>query len=77
MDASEHLEGQQHPGIHQTGTVDFLIIISGEVWMFLDEEEVPLTQGDTCVQRGILHAWSHRPDKPCLLAGALIDAAPC
>jgi hypothetical protein len=45
--------------------------------MFLDEEKVLLTQGDTCVQRGILHTWSHRPDKPCLLAGALIDAAPC
>lgn len=76
MDASDNLEGQQHPGMHQTDTVDFLVIISGEVWMILDEEEVLLKQGDTCVQRGTLHAWSNRSDKPCLLAGVLVDAAP-
>lgn len=74
MDASDRLEGQQHPGMHQTDTVDFLVIISGEVWMILDEEEVLLKQGDTCVQRGTLHAWSNRSDKPCLLAGVLVDA---
>ena len=76
MDASDRLEGQQHPGMHQTDTVDFLIIISGEVWMILDEEEILLKAGDTCVQRGTLHAWSNRSDKPCLLAGVLLDAAP-
>ncbi len=76
MDASDNLEGQQHPGMHKTDTVDFLVIISGEVWMILDEEEVHLKVGDTCVQRGTLHAWSNRSDKPCLLAGILLDAAP-
>ena len=76
MDASDRLEGQQHPGMHQTDTVDFLIIISGEVWMILDQEEILLKAGDTCVQRGTLHAWSNRSDKPCLLAGVLLDAAP-
>ena len=75
MDASDRLEGRQHPGMHQTDTVDFLIIISGEVWMILDEEEILLKQGDTCVQRGTLHAWSNRSDKPCMLAGVLVDAA--
>lgn len=74
LDASDRLEGQQHPGMHQTDTVDFLVILSGEVWMILDEEEVLLKQGDTCVQRGTLHAWSNRSDKPCTLAGVLVDA---
>lgn len=74
MDAGDRLEGRQHPGMHQTDTVDFLVILSGEVWMILDEEEVLLKQGDTCVQRGTLHAWSNRSDKPCTLAGVLVDA---
>ncbi|MFT5181291.1 MAG: quercetin dioxygenase-like cupin family protein [Alphaproteobacteria bacterium] len=76
MDAGDRLEGKQHPGMHQTDSVDYLIIISGEVWMILDEEEILLKQGDTCVQRGTLHAWSNRSNKPCTLAGVLIDAAP-
>lgn len=74
MNAADRLEGKQHPGMHQTDTVDFLVIIFGEVWLIFDEGEVLLKQGDTCVQRGTLHAWSNRSDKPCLLAGVLIDA---
>jgi len=74
MDAADRLEGKQHPGMHQTDSVDFLVIISGEVWMILDEEEVLLKAGDTCVQRGTLHAWSNRSDQPCILAGVLLDA---
>jgi quercetin dioxygenase-like cupin family protein len=76
MGASERLDGQKHPGMHKTNTVDYLIVISGEVWLILDQEEVLLKQGDTCVQRGTLHAWSNRADKPCTLAGILLDAAP-
>ena len=76
MSAGERLDGQKHPGMHKTDTVDCLIIISGEVWLILDEEEVLLKAGDTCVQRGTLHAWSNRADKPCLLAAILLDAAP-
>lgn len=76
MGAGARLEGKQHPGMHKTNTVDFLVIISGEIWMLLDEDEVHLRAGDTCVQRGTLHAWSNRSDKPCLLAGVLVDAAP-
>jgi quercetin dioxygenase-like cupin family protein len=76
MGASERLDGRKHPGMHKTNTVDYLIVVSGEVWLILDQEEVLLKQGDTCVQRGTLHAWSNRSDKPCTLAAILVDAAP-
>jgi quercetin dioxygenase-like cupin family protein len=76
MGAGDRLDGQKHPGMHKTNTVDFLIVLSGEIWLVLDEGEVLLQQGDTCVQRGTLHAWSNRSDRPCILAGILVDAAP-
>jgi quercetin dioxygenase-like cupin family protein len=76
MGAGERLDGQKHPGMHKTSTVDYLIVMSGEVWLILDEEEVLLKTGDVCVQRGTLHAWSNRTEAPCILAGILVDAAP-
>lgn len=76
MGAGERLDGQKHPGMHKTNSVDYLIVVSGEVWLILDEEEVHLKTGDVCVQRGTLHAWSNRTEEPCLLAGILLDAKP-
>jgi quercetin dioxygenase-like cupin family protein len=76
MGAGARLDGQKHPGMHKTKSVDFLVIVSGEVWMILDDEEVLLRAGDVCVQRGTLHAWSNRTDEPCLIAAVLVDAAP-
>jgi quercetin dioxygenase-like cupin family protein len=76
MGAGDRLDGRKHPGMHKTNTVDFLVVLSGEIWLVLDEGEILLKQGDTCVQRGTLHAWSNRSDKPCILAGVLVDAAP-
>lgn len=75
MGAGDRLDGQKHPGMHKTKSVDYLIIVSGEVWLILDEEEVCLKAGDVCVQRGTLHAWSNRSDAPCLIAAVLLDAA--
>lgn len=76
MGAGDRLHGGKHPGMHRTNSVDFLVVLSGEIWLVLDEGEVLLKQGDTCVQRGTLHAWSNRTDRPCILAGILVDAAP-
>jgi len=76
MGAGERLDGQKQPGMHKTRSVDYLVIISGEVWLILDEEEVLLKAGDMCVQRGTLHAWSNRSSEPCLLAAVLVDAQP-
>ena len=64
-----------HPYMQKTRTLDFALIIEGEVTLMLDLEEVNLSAGDTVVLRGSNHAWSNRTDKPCLIAMSMHDAA--
>ncbi len=64
------------PMMHQTATVDYLIVLKGEIWAILEEGEVCLKQGDCMIQRGTNHSWSVRTDEPCLLAAILVNAAP-
>jgi quercetin dioxygenase-like cupin family protein len=64
-----------NPGMHTTNTVDFEFVISGEVWLELDDgKEVHLKAGDTVVQNGTRHAWRNRRDEPCRLVVCLIGA---
>lgn len=67
-------EKRKHPGMHRTRTLDYAIILSGEIYAVLDEEEVLLRAGDVLVQRGTHHAWSNRTYRPCVIAFILIDA---
>jgi quercetin dioxygenase-like cupin family protein len=60
---------------HKTNTVDYCVVLSGEIWAVLDEGEVLLLAGDVLVQRGTNHAWSNRTEKPCVIAFVLIAAA--
>jgi hypothetical protein len=62
------------PGMHKTKTVDYIILLSGEVTMLLDEGEVDLKPFDVVIQRGTNHAWVNRGAEPALLAAILIDA---
>lgn len=64
----------RHPGMHQTRSVDYGIVMSGEIDMLVDEDEVHLTAGDVIVQRGTNHAWANRGTEPCRIAFVLIDA---
>jgi uncharacterized cupin superfamily protein len=64
-----------HPYMQQTRTLDFCLILEGEVTLVLDIEEVALKAGDTVVQRGTNHAWSNRSDKPCRIAISSHDAS--
>ena len=66
----------RHPGMHKTDTVDFALVVSGEIWALMDEGETLLRAGDTLVQRGTNHAWSNRSAAPCLVAFILVSAAP-
>ncbi len=66
----------RHPGMHKTDTVDYAIIMAGEIHMLLDCSEVHLKAGDVEVQRGTFHAWSNRGSQPCRIAFILIDADP-
>ena len=73
---AEQHEGARHPGMHKTHSIDYAIIMSGEVDMFVDEDEVHLKAGDVVVQRGNSHAWVNRGTEPCRIAFILIDAVP-
>ena len=62
-----------HPGMHATDTVDFDTVISGEVYLELDDgAEVLLTAGDCVIQNGTRHAWHNRSSENCVIVGALI-----
>lgn len=66
----------RHPGFHKTATVDYAIVLSGEIYAMMDEGEVLLKAGDVLVQRGTNHAWSNRTAAPAVIAFVLIDAEP-
>ena len=64
-----------NPGMHTSDTIDFEYVISGEVWLELDDgEEVHLKPGDTVVQNGTRHAWRNKGTEPCRMVVILIGA---
>ena len=64
------------PRLHRTDSIDYAVVISGEIDMQLDDSEVHLRAGDVVVQRGTIHNWVNRGDKPCVIAFVLIAATP-
>jgi len=64
-----------HPGMHTTDTVDFDVVISGEVYLELDDGvEVLLKAGDCVIQNGTRHAWHNRSAEKCVIAVTLVGA---
>ncbi|MGE0629847.1 MAG: cupin domain-containing protein [Hyphomicrobiaceae bacterium] len=66
----------RHPGFHKTNSIDYAIVLEGEIHALMDEGERLMKPGDVLVQRGTSHAWSNRTDKPARVAFVLIDAKP-
>jgi mannose-6-phosphate isomerase-like protein (cupin superfamily) len=64
-----------HPLMHRTETIDYGIVLEGEVTLILDESETLVRAGEIVVQRGTSHAWANRSDRPCRIAFILIDGA--
>jgi mannose-6-phosphate isomerase-like protein (cupin superfamily) len=68
------------PGVqrrmHRTDSIDYAVILSGEIDMELDNSEVHLKAGDVLVQRGTIHNWNNRGTQPCVIAFILIDGKP-
>jgi quercetin dioxygenase-like cupin family protein len=64
------------PRNHRTQSIDFAVVLSGEIDMTLDDEVVHLKAGDVLVQRGTIHDWINKGDKPCVIAFVLIPAKP-
>jgi mannose-6-phosphate isomerase-like protein (cupin superfamily) len=65
--------GGRHPFMHRTESVDYAVVLEGEITMLLDEEDVVLKAGDIVIQRGTNHAWSNRSGKPVRMLYILID----
>jgi hypothetical protein len=63
----------RHASMHRTETIDYGIVLEGEVTLILDDSEHNLRTGDIIIQRGTNHGWSNRSDKPCRIAFVLID----
>jgi mannose-6-phosphate isomerase-like protein (cupin superfamily) len=71
LDVLEH----DHPGMHTTDTVDFDVIVAGEVILELDDgAEVHLKAGDCVIQNGTRHAWHNRSEQRCVIAVTLLGA---
>lgn len=65
---------EPHPLMHQTDTLDYIIILAGEIYLIMEEGETLLKAGDIVIQRATNHAWSNRSDKPCIQLAILLDA---
>ena len=68
------VDTSKHPAMHKTETVDYIILLKGDVTLILDEDEVTLKPHDVVVQRGTNHAWVNNGDEPALLIAVLIDS---
>ncbi len=64
-----------HPLMHRTESVDYGIVIEGEMTLVLDDSEVLLKPGSVVVQRGTNHAWANRSGRPCRMLFVLVDGA--
>ena len=62
--------------MHRTETIDYVIVIEGEIEMDMDASTVKLKAGDILVQRGTNHAWANRSGKPARVAFVLVDGKP-
>jgi quercetin dioxygenase-like cupin family protein len=64
------------PRNHRTDSIDYAVVVSGEIDMELENSVVHLNAGDVLVQRGTIHNWVNRGTTPCVMAFVLIDAKP-
>ena len=64
------------PRNHRTDSIDYAVVMSGEIDMDLDGTVVHLKAGDVLVQRGTIHNWINKGTAPCVIAFALLDAKP-
>jgi len=72
-DASKAGHNAPHPLMHRTATIDYGIVLEGEMTLIVDKGEVTIKAGDIIIQRGTNHAWANRSGKNCRMAFILID----
>jgi mannose-6-phosphate isomerase-like protein (cupin superfamily) len=64
------------PMMHKTSTIDYIVVLKGEIYAVLEKGETLLRPGDVFVQRGTNHSWSVRGSEPCIIAVVLVNAKP-
>ena len=72
-DAAHDRRPGKHPGMHRTETVDYAIVLEGEIWAVMDHGETLMRAGDVLIQRGTNHAWANRSNATARIAFVLID----
>ena len=72
-DAQHAPKPGEHPGMHRTDTVDYALMLEGELTAIMDKDETVLRAGDVLVQRGTNHAWANRSGKPARIAFILVS----
>ncbi|MCX5435665.1 MULTISPECIES: cupin domain-containing protein [unclassified Streptomyces] len=75
-DAAQDTEGDRHFWFHRTDSLDYAIVLEGEIWLLTDEEETLARTGDVIIQRGTNHSWANRSDRTCRMAFVLMGALP-
>lgn len=75
-DSDVEFLGSDDPTMHRNQTVDYNIIVSGEIYAVTDAGEVLLRAGDVLVQRGTSHTWRNRSGEPCVYASIMVSAEP-
>ncbi|MGW0949902.1 cupin domain-containing protein [Streptomyces sp. NPDC002623] len=75
-DAAGETGNGRHFWFHRTDSLDYAIVLEGEVWLLTDDGEALAREGDVIIQRGTSHAWSNRSDRVCRVAFVLIGALP-
>ena len=74
-DADHHADSARSAGMHTTDTVDYALVLAGEIWAVMEQDEALLTAGDVLVQRGTAHSWENRSGKMARVAFVLVDGA--
>ena len=62
-----------HPGMHKTRTIDYAIVLSGEIWAIVEKGETLMRPGDVLIHRATWHSWANRSNAPCVVAFVLVD----
>jgi mannose-6-phosphate isomerase-like protein (cupin superfamily) len=70
------VDGAEDPTMHRNETVDYNIILSGEVVAVTEDGETLLKAGDVLIQRGTAHTWHNRSGRPCVFASVMVSAEP-
>ncbi|MEA2897336.1 MAG: hypothetical protein QOJ84_2951 [Bradyrhizobium sp.] len=77
LDASHcRVDTSRSPGMHKTSTIDYVMVLRGEITLLLDEGEATLNAGDVVVQRGTNHDWVVRGSEPAVIAVVMLSAQP-